>query len=303
MRLLALAIILCSVAACKDNSTPQQTLTDLELQILDSIHQNEGEFALIFKSLESEEEAIYINKKAMFHAASTMKTPVMIEAYKMAHQGKISLDDSLTVTTQFRSIVDSSWYQLTAAEDSEFDLYKQVGKSLTIRELIEYMITESSNIATNMLVQHLGGEEITRTMRELGAQDMHVLRGVEDLKAFEQSLSNMTNAQSLLVIFEKLARGEVVSPEASLEMTEILKRQKYRDVIPAKLPANVQVAHKTGTLSQAHHDSGIVYLPDGRKYVLVMLSKNLMDFDRTTEMLSNLSRMIYDYMEHQKLSS
>ncbi len=303
MRLLALAILVFALAACKDDSTSRQTLTDLELQILDSIHQNEGEFALIFKSLDSVGQAIYINKKAMFHAASTMKTPVMIEVYKRAHEGSLSLEDTLTVTTQFRSIVDSSWYELTPDTDSELELYHQIGQPRSIRELIEDMITESSNIATNMLVQHLGGEHITRSMRELGAKDMHVLRGVEDIKAFEQSLSNMTNAQSLLVIFEKLALGEVVSQEASAEMVEILKRQKFRDVIPAQLPGNVEVAHKTGTLSQAHHDSGIVYLPDGRKYVLVMLSKNLLDFDRTTELLSNLSKMIFDYMEDQESSS
>ena len=101
------------------------------------------------------------------------------------------------------------------------------------------------------------------------------------------------------MIFEKLALGEVVSPEASAEMIEILKRQKYRDVIPAKLPDQVQVAHKTGSLSQAHHDSGIVYLPDGRRYILVILSKNLLDFDRNTELLANISKIIYDYMADQ----
>ena len=299
MRLLVLAWLLLAVAACKENSTPQKTLTDLELQILDSLHQNEGEFALIFKNLDSANEAIYINKKAMFHAASTMKTPVMIEAYKRAQAGALNLDDSLTVTTKFRSIVDSSWYELTPTADSEFDLYDQVGMPCSFRQLIESMITKSSNIATNMLVQEFGGENITQTMRDIGAPDMHVLRGVEDLKAFEQSLSNMTNAQSLLVIFEKLAQGEVVSPQASAEMIEILKRQQYRDVIPAKLPDQVQVAHKTGTLSQAHHDSGIVYLPDGRRYVLVLLSKNLLDFDRNTELLANISKIIYDYMVDQ----
>jgi len=104
------------------------------------------------------------------------------------------------------------------------------------------------------------------------------------------------------VIYEKLALGLVVSPEASREMVEILKQQKFQDVIPARLPQEVIVAHKTGALAQLHHDSGIVFLPDGRKYVLVMLSKNLMDFDRGTELLANLSYLIYQYMQSQEPS-
>ena len=98
------------------------------------------------------------------------------------------------------------------------------------------------------------------------------------------------------MIFEKLANGKVVSNEASNKMIEVLKRQKYNDVIPALLPETVVVAHKTGSISHVHHDSGIVFLPDGRKYVLVLLSKDLDDFDRGTRLLQNISKMIYDYM-------
>ncbi len=299
MRLSALAVLVLTLFACKENHHSGMTITELELQILDSLHQNEGEFAIVFKNLDSAEQALYINKKTMFHAASTMKTPVMIEAYKQESLGNLSLDDTLLITNRFQSIVDSSWYELTAEADSELELYNQIGEPRTIRQLIDLMITESSNIASNMLVNHLGAANITQSMRELGASDMHVLRGVEDLKAFEESLSNITNASSLAIIFEKLALGEVVSPQASAAMLEILKDQKFKDVIPAKLPKDVVVAHKTGTLSQAHHDSGVVYLPDGRRYVLVMMSKNLLDFERSTELLANLSEMIYQYMAQE----
>jgi len=88
----------------------------------------------------------------------------------------------------------------------------------------------------------------------------------------------------------------VVSKEASESMIEVLKRQHYNDVIPALLPDHVVIAHKTGSISHVHHDSGIVYLPDGRKYVLVLLSKDLVDFDDGTRLLQNISKMIYDYV-------
>jgi len=297
MRLFVLALLPILVVACSNNKSSNiATLTDLELQILDSIHHHEGEFAVAFKNLDTAGETIFINKSTIFHAASTMKTPVMIEVFKQIAVGNISLDDSLIVTNKFRSIVDSSWYELSLGDDSESDLYQAIGKSAAVSDLIECMITKGSNLANNILIERLGAEFITKTMKDLGAPDMQVLRGVEDLKAYHQGLSNTTNALSLLVIYEKLANGMVVSKEASESMIEVLKRQHYNDVIPALLPDHVVIAHKTGSISHVHHDSGIVFLPDGRKYVLVLLSKDLVDFDDGTRLLQNISKMIYDYV-------
>lgn len=296
MRLLVLAWSLLFFVTCTEKSSNITTLTDLELQILDSIHHHEGEFAVAFKNLDTTGETIFINKSTIFHAASTMKTPVMIEVFKQISVGNTSLDDSLIVTNKFRSMVDSSWYELGSDDDSEHGLYQSVGEKVSIGDLMEAMITESSNLANNILIDYLGAELITQTMKDLGAADMQVLRGVEDLRAYHQGLSNTTNALSLLVIYEKLANGKVVSIEASESMIEVLKRQHYNDVIPALLPDQVVVAHKTGSISHVHHDSGIVFLPDGRKYVLVLLSKDLVDFDDGTRLLQNISKMIYDYV-------
>ena len=77
-------------------------------------------------------------------------------------------------------------------------------------------------------------------------------------------------------------------------MIEILMNQKYRDIIPFYLPKEVKVAHKTGMITGLHHDSGIVFLPDGRKYVLVLLSKDLKDIKLGTLILAEVSKLIYD---------
>jgi beta-lactamase class A len=161
------------------------------------------------------------------------------------------------------------------------------------------MITRSSNLANNILIDHLGAPQISRTMVAMGAENMKILRGVEDIKAFDQGLNNTTDALSLLTIYEKLALHEVVSAHASQQMIEILERQQFQDVIPALLPDNVTVAHKTGSITGVHHDSGIVYLPDGRSYVLVLLSSDLPDVDQGTKLLQHISKMIYDYVREQ----
>jgi beta-lactamase class A len=98
------------------------------------------------------------------------------------------------------------------------------------------------------------------------------------------------------MIYEKLAKRSIVNEEACNDMIRILLDQKFNEIIPARLPADVQVAHKTGSITGVQHDAGIVILPDGRQYVLVLLSKNLEDPERGIRALADVSRMIYDYV-------
>ena len=114
-----------------------------------------------------------------------------------------------------------------------------------------------------------------RTMREMGCNDIRVRRGVEDGKAFAAGLNNTTTAYDLMLIFEQLAQKKVVDAATSEGMLAVLRAQKFRDMIPALLPPDVLVAHKTGSITNVQHDSGIITLPDGRQYVLVLLSRNL----------------------------
>jgi len=254
-----------------------------------------GTFAVAFKDL-STGETILINEKETFHAASTMKTPVMIEVYKQAAEGKFSFDDSITIKNRFKSIVDSSEFQLYPIDDSDKELYKEIGNKRTLRELVYDMIIVSSNLATNMIIELVDAKNVTQTMRSMGAQDIQVLRGVEDSKAYQQGLSNTTTAYDLMLIFSKIASGEAVSEAASNDMITTLLDQRFNSIIPAHLPAGVKVAHKTGEITGVRHDSGIVLLPDGRKYVLVLLSKNLNNVDAATKAMANVSEILYKYV-------
>ncbi len=158
------------------------------------------------------------------------------------------------------------------------------------------MLTMSSNLTTNILIEKVGADNVARTMRGYGADSIKVLRGVEDIKAYEQGLSNRTTAFDEVAIYEKLARGEAVSREASEEMIEILKQQKFNEMIPARLPDDVQVAHKTGWITGVNHDVGIVELPDGQRYVLVLLSKEAEDRDKVLNTFADISRTVYDFV-------
>ncbi len=267
-------------------------------QTIDSILNSvDGECAVAARSLSPPERTVLINEHTPFHAASTMKVPVMMECYRQAHEGRLDLNDSLRVDNSFQSIVDGSRYALDPADDSHEALYHHLEAPRPIRELMRVMITDSSNLATNLLVETVGPENVTRTMQKLGADGIQVRRGVEDLKAFQQDLNNTVTAHGLLVLFEHIARGTAVSEDACAEMIEILNAQKHTDMIPARLPDAVEVAHKTGWITGVRHDAGIIFVPDGPTYVLVLLSRDLSDVPAGVDALARLSRVVYDGLE------
>ena len=273
----------------------KMSMHNLKEQIKNEFNKYEGDFALAFKDLRSGKE-ILINANEVFHAASTMKTPVMMELFKQSVEGKIDLNDSVLVKNEFKSIVDGSKYSMDINRDSGDSLYSFIGKKVSIRKLIYEMITVSSNLATNILIELADPKEIMKTMKEIGAERIEVLRGVEDIKAFEKGLNNRTTAYDLMKIFEVIGKKEFVNEKICNEMIEILLDQKYSSMIPASLPKNIKVAHKTGSISGVEHDSGLVFLPDGRSYVLVILSKNLQDQEDAKNAASKISKLIYEYL-------
>ena len=264
----------------------------LEKKIISKFNDETGNFALAFKNLDDGKE-ILINENEIFHAASTIKTPVMIEFYRQLHQGKLSLKDTLQIKNEFKSIVDGTMYKLSEFDDSDKNTYNKLGQYYSINNLIYEMITISSNFATNILIDYIGANNVTKSMKEIGALNIDVLRGVEDIKAFELGLNNTTSAKDLLIIYEKLAKGKIINNESSATMIDILKDQKYDDIIPKYLPKNIEVANKTGMITGVHHDSGIVFLKDGKKYVIIILSKNMSDMESGTEMMAKISELIY----------
>jgi beta-lactamase class A len=270
-----------------------QTLTidqKLSANIEQRIRQSGADVAIAFRTLDGH-IAYSFHEEESFHAASTMKIPVMIELFRQERQGKLGLDDSLLVKNEFHSLADGSVYTLDPADDSETDLYKAAGQTRTLRQLCEQMITASSNLATNLLIEKLGVENIRATVHSLHADGMNVLRGVEDNKAFSKGLNNTTTAHGLLQLLDAIARGDAVGQESSRKMIEILERQKFNEGIPAGLPPGTRVAHKTGEITKIHHDAAIVFAP--KPFVLVILVRGLADTKESAALMADITRLIY----------
>ena len=265
------------------------------IEMLKSVIANSGaEVSVSFEDLETIE--IFDLYPIEMHAASLMKVPVMIEVFRQAEQGRYSLDEKIMVTNEFKSIVDGSPYSLTVVEDSGDDIYKYIGKEISLRELVFRMITKSSNLATNVLIEWVGVENIMGTLLKLKVQGMKVLRGVEDIKAYEKGLNNRTDALSMSLVMSSIARGRAGTKEACQEMIEILSQQKYRSKIPAGIPADVKVANKTGSITKINHDAAIVF-PDGRRpYILVVMTRGIEKRADAEKLIAELSRIVYDHV-------
>ncbi len=241
------------------------------------------------------EEELLINADRPFHPASTIKLCVMMEAFRQVQAGEIALDELVPIRNEFRSLADGSPYSLQAEDDSEKALYGRLGQLISRRDLVKRMITVSSNLATNMLLEELGPKQVTAFMRVLGSDSLRVLRGVEDKQAYRLGLNNAATARGFMNILARLARREVVSAEASDEMIEILAQQQFNEMIPAGLPSDVRVVHKTGWAADYFHDVGIIYPPSKEPFVLCILTKGYEESDEAAAhaFVASLARAVY----------
>jgi beta-lactamase class A len=240
---------------------------------------------------------LFVNADESFHAASTMKVPVMIEAFRQIDAERLRLDQGILLVNRFGSIVDGSPYSLDPADDSDSSLYARVGERVPVRELVDRMITRSSNLATNAVIAIVGAQNANATAHRLGARRMNVLRGVEDTKAYEAGQNNTTTARDLASLLAALERGDAATPASTDSMRNILLRQEFNDRIPAGLPPGTRVAHKTGEITAIAHDAAIVYLPGGRApYVLVVLTRGLRDTKASASLAADISRLVYEHV-------
>ena len=231
----------------------------------------------------------------VFHAASTMKIPVMIEVLRRAQEGAFSLDQGVLLINQFRSLADGSPFSLDAKDDGDSSLYLRVGQRVPIREMLRLMIVRSSNLATNQLIELVGAAHVTAGAHLLGATRTQVLRGVEDQKAFDAGLINTITAGDLSTLLVAIEKGSILSAESSALMRDILLAQEFNEKIPAGLPPGTKVAHKTGEITAVSHDAAIVY-PAGRKpYVLVVLTRGIRDGKAAATLIADVSRIVYQH--------
>lgn len=242
---------------------------------------------------------ILIKADEAFHPASTMKVHVMMEIFRQADAGLLSLDDCLPLRNSFTSIADGSKYELGVNDDSETTLYERLGESESIRELTRLMIVRSSNLATNILLEKVGPKAVQDFIHTLSIEGILVRRGVEDNVAFRLGMNNSATARGLTQTMRMIAEGKVVSKSASEQMVEILLKQEFNESIPALLPRSAKVAHKTGWTGEFYHDTGIVFPEQSKPYAISLMTRGFAENNESAahECMATISRMVYEELQ------
>jgi beta-lactamase class A len=259
------------------------------------IAQDTATVAVAFRDSAGRDE-VEIGSLRRYHAASTMKVPVLLELARRVDAGDLKWNDRLPVHNRFKSIVDGSPFSLDIGEDSDSSLYRLEGSEVPISRLARLMITRSSNLATDLIIERLDPKRVNATAHQLGADSIAVLRGVEDLKAFELGLNNTTTARDLAILLQGVACGRVTTRASSDSVRAMLLAQEFNDGIPAGLPAGTPVAHKTGEITAIAHDAAIVYPPGRAPYILVILTRGYPRRDEASRLMADLSGIVYRWV-------
>ena len=224
-------------------------------------------------------ERVELRARESLHAASTMKLAVLLAAYQL----RVNFEQPVRVENRFTSIADGSAFAVDPKDDDDPWPYTQLGKDVPLGVLLERMIVRSSNLATNLVMRRLQASRIERVCRDLGASDIRILRGVEDLKAHEKGLDNTATPHDLALLLEAMP------PEA----IEILARQELNEGIPAGLSPGTRVAHKTGDITRHYHDAALVFPPGRKPYVLVVMTRGFETKEQAAAAVRDISRAVW----------
>ena len=291
MRCLFIALFVTVV--CLTTAVAQSPFANLKPEIEKIITAATAEkVGVAFYDLETR-QSFLLNERESFHAASTMKLPVMMEVFRRAKDKRLNLQEPIEVKNRFFSIVDGSEYRLRREDDTDEEPYNRVGQAMTVLELVTHMIQWSSNLATNLLIEKVTADKVTELAHGLGATDMQVKRGVEDGKAFQAKLNNTTTANDLMVLLRAIAERKFANGKVCDQMIEILAGQRFNDAIPAGLPRDTRIAHKTGSITKHNHDAAIVFTPGRKAYVLVVLTRGIEKEKDSDKLIAAIARTIH----------
>ena len=274
-------------------------ITDAVHQLLADIHRvtDAHAGARVSVSVRWKRGSIDVGETEVFHAASTMKVAVMLRYLQDVADGIRSLDDRIRVENRFTSLVDASPYAIE--DDSDDELYTWIGAPVSASYLIERMITRSSNLATNLLIESLGATSIQPWLDRRGLSDHRVLRGVEDVQAFRAGRSNTTTSAALAALMWTFDRGFFGDP-LDAWMHRVLCAQTDRLMIPAGTPSEAVVAHKTGWLTSLHHDAAYVTSPDAMPYALVILTEGIAPKSLSGSVGATITQFVHAFMQDQR---
>lgn len=230
-----------------------------------------------------------------FHAASTMKLAVAVQAMRMADAGNYDLDGQVSVTNAFQSLVDDVAFAVTPESDNATELYERIGLRVPRAELLQLMLASSSNLATNLLLRDIGLQHLAPMLASLGASEVVIIRGVEDLLAHRAGLVNKATARGLLNLITAIGEHRAARAPSCIKLLAMLQTRDHEGLVREALDGDVQVASKGGQIARIEHDVAIVTLRDGSRYSVVILTEGLEPREQALETGRAVARGLHDW--------
>ncbi len=243
---------------------------ELSNLILATIKDKKGHFAVVVKNLKGVER-FYLNPEEEFGSASLYKLAVLVEGFRKKENGEIKFEDTLKINLDIDGNI--------VGKDSD-----NISQTLNFQlgSLLERMIIFSDNLSGQTLGEYFGWEKIGETAAKFG------------LKNTKLTSPPKTTAADIATLLEGLYFGKIISKEASSAMIDLLLKQEINNKLPAKLPAEVKIAHKTGELADLNHDVGIVFGPK-TNYLIVVLVKDVPFLGENDLVIADISKAVYDF--------
>jgi beta-lactamase class A len=223
-----------------------------------------------------------------------MKLPLLVAAYRLHARGRLDLDAEVPVHNRFASAADGSPFSLDQAEDQDDHTWDRIGATAPLRLLARHAVARSGNLATNLLLEHVGAGEVAAVLADAGCSPGTVLpRGIEDAAARQAGLDNLVTARDLASVMAGIAAGTLADAATCAAVEEVVAGQEWRDKIPAGLPPATYVANKTGWVDGVAHDVALVR-PDGHDpYVLAVCTTVEVADETASALIAHISRLLW----------
>ena len=221
-----------------------------------------------------------INADEIFSAASIIKLPILAALFRNIENGQTSIFDEMILDDMYR------------AEGSGSLQYKAENSKYSVDTLARIMITHSDNSATNMLMSKIGGmPAVNREIKSWGLADTQVNNWLPDLEG-----TNYISARDMGRVLYNISSTNFLSNTSKEKIFSYMSHVKNDRLIPAGLGAGAEVMHKTGDIGKMLGDAGIVYAPNGKKYIVVILANRPYNSVKGKEFIVEASGMIYNYL-------
>jgi beta-lactamase class A len=239
----------------------QSSYADRSLpDVAEALCRGDGTVSVVARVAGEDRARVSLEPDAQHYSASIMKLPVLIAAHRLAERGRLDLDRRVPVHNDFASRSPGHRFSLDRAEDSDPETWAALGAEVALGTLVHRMVTVSGNLATDLVLDEVGMDEVSAVLADAGCSDRTaIVRGIEDYPARDAGIDNLITADDMARLMVALAEGRLAGPGATEACEGVLDAQEYRNGIPAGLPsARLVVGNKTGWITNVNHDVALV---------------------------------------------